>query len=59
MEKQFSGKTVLLTGTAGDIGRRLAERLLDLNAVVSLIVGPLNGDHDWMRIVAFIFHFVF
>ncbi len=34
MENQFSGKTVLLTGTAGDIGRRLAERLLDLNAVV-------------------------
>ena len=34
MEQEFSGKTVLVTGTAGDIGRRLAQRLLGLDAMV-------------------------
>lgn len=34
MDCEFSDKTVLVTGTAGDIGRRLADRLLGLNANV-------------------------
>ena len=34
MKYTFSGKTVLITGTAGDIGRPLAERFLSLEANV-------------------------
>jgi len=46
-EKEYEGKTILVTGGAGCIGTNLCRKLAELNAKKVIILDDLSSAYEW------------